>query len=202
MRTNINFLLLLCMATGLTACAKAYQNSTVPTQGQIVQHGSGLPQASVSQTSIQGNWKNTCTKDAKTRGYFTSTIAIQNAVITVDTISYADAACVYPISEENRVSNFSITVATDVTTLTETMATLSYKPLNAVIAQVFNTHSFCGITSWIAGSAETVTSASVCAGAHPTSAFHVQLYGSQELYLDTCANTSDTNCISVRFTKN
>ena len=199
MRANSKLLLLIGFALALTGCARAFQNST-PTKGTVVQHGSGLPGALVSQNSIQGNWKSNCAQDPKTRGYFTAILAIENQVMTVVTTSYADSACAFPIVIETRVSNIAITMASNSASLAETLVTINYEPLNAVMANLFNQNSFCGASNWVSGTSVTVTTPTNCSGVTPILGFHTELYGSTELYLDGCVTPGGTGC-AVRYLK-
>jgi len=201
MRTSLRSILFVSFTLVLTACAQINQSGSSTSKGTIVQHGSGLPAAIVSQSSIQGNWKASCTQDPATKGYYTAALAIQNTVMAVDTISYADSNCAFAISDEKRVSNIVITALSDVTNLTETLVTIQYTPMNAVMANLFNSSSFCGVTNWAANTPEMITTATACAGVQPKIEFHTELYGSQELYLDTCAITSSTTTCAVRYVK-
>jgi hypothetical protein len=204
MRAYIPFPISCAVLLILSACANVHQNAGTPASGKstvIIQHGSGLPVAIVTPTSIQGQWQNTCTQDLKTRGYYTAVLNIQNSVMTVDTTSYADTACAYPIVDENRISNIVISPAGAVTALTETLVALSYVPHNAVMANLFNQNTFCGLNTWAAGQVGTVTDSTQCSGVAKSAEYHTELYGTAELYLDDCIMAGQTNCATVRYTK-
>ena len=190
----------------MSSCAKVH--STV-TQGTPVTNntpGGGLPSNVVSQSSIQGSWASACTTGSDAKGgptYTTSTLVISSDSITTDTIFYDEATCAAPVSEELRVSSYTVLVA-DTTSLVETLVSTQLRALNTFLANLQNQDKYCGLTNWVANTYQTFlpNDTTSCSGLEGNAQnINSRLFGAKELYLDDCLSSADTKCTTLRYTR-
>ena len=195
----------------LSACANVTTNKIATTQKastEIAQNGTTSP-TPLTQAAIQGNWASGCTTSSS-GAFYTTDLLIEDAVTYVTTISYSDSLCKTPITEEDQISDFTLTAMTNNDfKLVETPHSITYKALTAAQATVLNNMKpsadvtgFCGKTTWQSNELKAFVDPTVC-GLNSTFQYKADLYSnanSAELDLDDCLTDDTSTCNVIRLT--
>ena len=193
---------LLILALLFTACGNIKE--TTSTANDTFQRTSNLPQGRVTQAGIDGtSWKTGCVVNVAKRLIYSIDLTFQKDLLISRTVNYADETCASPTFEDERVTRIAITTdSTDATktTMTETFLTQKYRALTAIANASLNEKSYCGVSTWIQNQYRVFAASADC-GVDQVALSKLEIYGDQELHLDSC-KTTDTDCKVITFQKN